>query len=333
MNKFLLPFIVCLGLLVSCNSKSNENRSADNDSIAKSTPAAVVQDLNPDTSGQYDHIPVVNQDQKNLVKQGSDQSNVFNTITFKGKGAEERKKGMQLASKGDLKGAVEWFTKSIEVNPDNPDAYFYRGKAKMELKDYPAAEADLTKAIRMRPSQAPFHYFRGQFYMELKRFPDAIADFDSTFKLSPEFYDALNYKGVALANMGKHEQAIIEYDKVINLSPENALAYYNKGTSEAGLGKFPEAEETFSRAISINPKYEQAYVNRGNSRLMQNNHQGAWDDYNMALSLNPNNSDALYNSGFALKQLGKMPQACENWKRAVAQGHKLAQQQIDRYCK
>jgi lipid-A-disaccharide synthase len=332
-NKFMtqkLPVLISLLFLItSCNQKTIDSSSTNQDSTdVNATP------LNNDTivtSNESENKTLI-LESKPIAENATPNQNLTTPGKVEVKGELERKRGVGHAARGRYKEAIELFDKSIELDPNNSDSYFFRGKAKWQNKDPKGAEADINKAISMNPQNADYFYFRGRFYSDLKRYNEAIRDFDSAIAYSPQFYDAMNYKGVALANLGKHEQAIVEYNKVIQLNPGGALAYYNKGTSLAGLGKFAEAEEMFTQSLSIDTKYEQAYVNRGNSRLMQNKYQGAWDDYSAALLYNPNNADALYNSGFALKQLGNLDQACDNWKKAVKAGHKLAQQQVDKHC-
>ena len=208
---FFLTVLVLIFSLQACTSR-NESSSAE----ATAQPDTI-SGLLPDTakvtgvSDGFDQIPMIGSIEDNkpsLQTPTSQKEELYNTITFKGKGAEERRKGIKLASSGDLKGAIAEFTKSIEVHERNPDAYFYRGKAKWELKDYAGAGVDFAKAIQIRPSQAPYYYYRGQMYLEQKRFQEALADFDTTLARVPDYYDAVNYKGVVLAAMGKHQEAI-----------------------------------------------------------------------------------------------------------------------------
>ncbi len=47
---------------------------------------------------------------------------------------------------GDFAGTIEDFTKLIELDPKNDDAYYYRGMAKKQLNDTAGALEDLKKA-------------------------------------------------------------------------------------------------------------------------------------------------------------------------------------------
>ena len=171
----------------------------------------------------FDQIPLVdNYDPaKRRAADADRKAKMFEQIKFRGKGSEERRLGVELASKGDLNGAIEQFTKSIAIHQRNPDAYFYRGKAKWELKDYKGADEDFSQAILIRPMQAPYYYYRGQMYLEMFRYSDALSDFNTTIKWAPNYTDAFNYKGVVLAKIGKHQEAIAAYDEAICQAPDS----------------------------------------------------------------------------------------------------------------
>ncbi|HEY0171296.1 MAG TPA: tetratricopeptide repeat protein [Pyrinomonadaceae bacterium] len=47
-----------------------------------------------------------------------------------------------------MNGAIESYTKAVEVYPQNAEAYYHRGAARRQKGDYSAAYEDLTKAIK-----------------------------------------------------------------------------------------------------------------------------------------------------------------------------------------
>ena len=46
----------------------------------------------------------------------------------------------------DYKGAIQDYTKAIELNPNHASAYYSRGNAKVQLQDYRGAMQDYIKA-------------------------------------------------------------------------------------------------------------------------------------------------------------------------------------------
>ncbi|MEK7848842.1 MAG: tetratricopeptide repeat protein [Chloroflexota bacterium] len=56
---------------------------------------------------------------------------------------------------------IQWFTRLLEVQPDNAHAYTDIGIAQMELGRFSEARASLLKAVEVDPTYAPAHYSLG----------------------------------------------------------------------------------------------------------------------------------------------------------------------------
>lgn len=338
-----------LVLTFSCSSGKHHAELAQNDSISADTaavnssadevPADTVTTkgaLLSDSGPGFDVIPLETQFQagKNTsILKRTAKDDVLSRITFRGKGSDERRKGTQLALSGDLKGAVAQYSKSVELAPENPDAYFYRARAKWGLKDIKGAEADFAKAIAIKPTEPVYYFFRGQMYLQQKRNEEALADFNSTVRLSPDFADALDYKGIALSEMGKNAEAVEAYDLAISKVPVHALAYYNKGTALANMKNYAEAEKMFSKSLEIDPEYPQSLNNRGNCRFMMKMYSEAISDYTLGIARQPKNAELLNNRAYAFQRSGKISEACEDWTKAAEMGHSVAAEMLKKYCK
>ena len=59
---------------------------------------------------------------------------------------------MAKQQSGDMKGAIEDYSKGIEFNPKYAEAYFNRGNSKAALGDLQGALQDFNKAIENNPS-------------------------------------------------------------------------------------------------------------------------------------------------------------------------------------
>ena len=65
------------------------------------------------------------------------------------------------ANLNDYNGAIADYTKAIELDPNNSNAYINRGIVKNDLKDYYGAIFDYTKAIELDPNNSIAYYNRG----------------------------------------------------------------------------------------------------------------------------------------------------------------------------
>jgi tetratricopeptide (TPR) repeat protein len=72
--------------------------------------------------------------------------------------------------------ALNDFTSSIEIDPNNAEAYRYRGAVLFELDRINAAIQDLTQSIVIDPSYALAYYTRGLIYYDQENYIQALSD-------------------------------------------------------------------------------------------------------------------------------------------------------------
>lgn len=64
------------------------------------------------------------------------------------------KQGKECAESGDIINAIAYFTKAIEEDTDNIDAYIERGKTLMSIGDKDNATKDMMEILKRKPELA-----------------------------------------------------------------------------------------------------------------------------------------------------------------------------------
>ncbi|HYY06246.1 MAG TPA: tetratricopeptide repeat protein, partial [Candidatus Limnocylindria bacterium] len=82
-------------------------------------------------------------------------------------------RGVARARLGDLDGAIEDYTRALELVPGDADILFDRGQAWAAKGEYPRAVADFTRAAETDPRRAEALFRNAA--VELSREPNAIA--------------------------------------------------------------------------------------------------------------------------------------------------------------
>lgn len=77
------------------------------------------------------------------------------------------KMGTDLADRNNWEDAMLWYNKSLELNPNNSNAYYDRAAAKYNLKDYRGAILDCNKVIGLDKNYAEAYYIRAMAYGSL----------------------------------------------------------------------------------------------------------------------------------------------------------------------
>ncbi len=147
----------------------------------------------------------------------------------------------------DIYSSLEYFSKSIEVNPDYHLSLFGMAKAYFRLSEY---EAALT-------------------YIERAR------------QLSRNNFDYLNLKGRIKVGLGEMEESYNIFSEILLIEPNNMLA--TLGIAEINLieNRYSEAEIKYNESLSIFPESKRALL----SLLILYDSQGEYDRGDSVLKL------------------------------------------------
>ena len=73
--------------------------------------------------------------------------------------------------------SIQCYTKSIELDPNEPASYSNRSMAYLKVKDYGNAINDANKALALKPDYIKAYHRRGKAYLATNKFELAIRDF------------------------------------------------------------------------------------------------------------------------------------------------------------
>ena len=96
--------------------------------------------------------------------------------------------------------------------------------------------------------------------------------------------------------------------------------------------RYIKALEYFNKNLEINTSKPEYFIARANTYLRTSTYKYAANDYSMALDLDPTNEQVYFNRGIARLKMGKIKDACYDWKQALKYGHPEAQEYLSKYC-
>ena len=99
------------------------------------------------------------------------------------------------------------FDRYLETGKPLESVYRGRGLARAELGQYPGAIEDFTKALELHPTSAVQAY-RGWTHLVVDAPKLALRDFELAIELDPKNGDAYNGRGFVRASLGRHREAI-----------------------------------------------------------------------------------------------------------------------------
>lgn len=119
-------------------------------------------------------------------------------------------RGHAARGAGDLYRAIEGYSESLALNPDDAEIWFYRAMTYYDLRDFDAAIADFDEVVRRAPTWESGFIKRGYACLAKDDYDRAIADFNESIQLSPTLGPLYRNRGEAY--LAKGEDALAEAD-------------------------------------------------------------------------------------------------------------------------
>ena len=181
--------------------------------------------------------------------------------------------GVEQAREDEYDEAIDSLSKAIELEPEDPDAYYFRGISYYLKEDPDSAIADFDKALELIPNgtfagitDADIYGVRGASYALKDEYDKAISDSEKAMELAPGDADFKAYAAEAYAQRGysytkaeDYDRAIDDFDRAFeldNASADNfkalaAEAYALRGYVYAKSGDSNRATAAFNRASEL----------------------------------------------------------------------------------
>jgi len=145
--------------------------------------------------------------------------------------------------RGDNDKAIIDYDEVIKLNPNNVDAYKYRGMAYFIKGDYDQAVADFTRILQIKPSDEMAYsnrniafYNRGITYINKGEYALAIKDFSSLVEHGGNDVDALYNRGIAYYNSDNFDKAIADWEAVEKINPYDKNVKKNLEIARGKIG-------------------------------------------------------------------------------------------------
>jgi len=183
--------------------------------------------------------------------------------------------GLLYGKLGDLKKAIECYTKATKKNPKYFDAWYNMGIYYTELvKDgenkesrdeyYRKAIECYKEAIQINSAHNAWNNM-GIIYERLDQSKEALQCYENAIKSYPEYYIAIVNKGYVLIGMNRQKDALVSFEQAIKISPNDVDAWFGRGDAYGGLMQHEKALECYDKVITIDPTNSNAYKEKGRS--------------------------------------------------------------------
>lgn len=239
-------------------------------------------------------------------------------------------------NRSNLKEAIIYINKSIEIDKNNDTYYFQRGLFKSYQQEHALAIADFNLAILNNKFDPKFYVYRAKSNLSLKNYPDAYDDFgfasmlnpndagskEQLQKLDPILKPAYEKEGMVMSNafkffmdrgdkQAKDEQgyqqgrAVMNYYKCIQLEAKNPIPYNKAGKIFASFKMNGPAEQFLRYAAYADGKKASYFEDLGSyyaSNKSYNASLGCYDTAAILGSTNPETYSMIGSIRYSLQE-------------------------------
>ncbi len=222
---------------------------------------------------------------------------------------------------GDM--AVSEYKKSIELNPNHVDSYFYRGmityrykriKDKLYLTDQ--IINDFMQVVTLEPKRTVAHYHIGILKVWGEKFEQAHDAFQKVLQLDPEYKGVHTQLGKLAEREQKWKEAIKLYEKEIEIDDKAVEAYQRLGdlyyNSELEYNK---AKAMLEIALQLNDKHVDTIIVYANVLYSMDKLGAASEQFERVLQIDKRNLTANYNLALMYEYTDRIELAKTQWQR------------------
>ncbi|WP_183568093.1 tetratricopeptide repeat protein [Mucilaginibacter sp. SP1R1] len=240
-----------------------------------------------------------------------------------------QKIGESLYADKDYKGAVDNFTRAINVNKQNKiklaQLYDKRAQAQTDLEQYQKAIQDENAAILANPGFADAYWNRGVAYSNNGDYQLAIDDYNRTMSFYKDDKDNLSTlfdnRGINQRKLKNYKKAIEDHSQAILLNRKNGDAYWHRGIAYNNNGDYQLAVDDYTTAMFYNQEDVKdlaiLYKNRGVNKRLLKQYKEAINDFNTGIHLNPQNGGIYWERGLAYQHNGDYQLAINDYTEAM----------------
>lgn len=138
------------------------------------------------------------------------------------------KKGLQESKQEEYSTSIRIFSKAIEENPLDYEAYHNRGLSYLITNQLDDAEKDFNKSIQYNPIYSDSYYLRGNVHQRKGNAYSAISDYEKAIELNPYNTDSYMKCAIIYGNQGNIQKSCQYMKKACELGNYDACSGYSK---------------------------------------------------------------------------------------------------------
>jgi Tfp pilus assembly protein PilF len=185
--------------------------------------------------------------------------------------------------------------------------YYQNGK-------YDTAVREFKRAISLSPQSdnaLNAYDYLAMAFLKLGKNKEAVQAYQSALRLAPNRDDFHNKLGNILLEEGDVDQAVRSFQAALRIEPRSTVYLYSLGQAYLAQSSIDNAKDQFERIIRLAPREYGGFYGLGQAYYKNGEYEKAVEQFNQALALKDDFAYARLDLGYALADLGRVPEAYE----------------------
>lgn len=218
----------------------------------------------------------------------------------------------------EIDSALYYFSKAIEICPDNYKLYLWRAECYGELSDTLNALKDYSTSLCLNDKYLDTYESRARYYQyNLKNYELAIDDYRKILKINPEYDFYYSFLADCKVSMGDEQGAVQELSRGLLWKSDASYLYNFRAALYSKLKLYDQAISDYTASLSITPLQADVYLSRAVNYSKLNKDDMAIIDYLEYLKYRPREAVALNNLGYCYMEIGDFEEAEKYFKKAL----------------
>jgi PQQ-dependent catabolism-associated CXXCW motif protein len=234
------------------------------------------------------------------------------------------RRGVSYSEQKMYDDAIDAFTRVIQKDPFNADAYSQRGRVYERKAEYLLAIADHIKASEIQPNNALHSFDLGIARLRNGDLEAGFADYVKAMSMDAKLADArrvqhavvYEIRGESHYRKREYDAAIQLYARALEINPQAINPLRRRGDAWYQKGVYDKAVADFGALIGINPKDAGGYSARADAYRAKGDQANALADYSKAIELEPQQGNHLANRAYIAFNNGDFNAALFDFVRA-----------------
>lgn len=225
-------------------------------------------------------------------------------------------KGLDAFANKKYSESVDYFSKFIIKNPDNPDGYAARGNSYFMLDDYDNAIKDYNKSEAIGNGSDTILFMRAKSYIKQRNYNDAIVDLKSAVEKNNKNTTAFKELGNVYYFLGDYKNSQDAYSKSIALN-QTAEMYEKLAKVNLRLKDYGEAVSNMHKALLLDSSNASSFNTLGLAYYYNKDTVDSYNAFKKALSIDSNYVYAIYNLAKYYFDNGSYESAVSDFTRVI----------------